>query len=69
LLQIIFGRLSVVFTNCNADNPSTTKTAPATINQCGYSTTKPPGVASPLRLQPEFAQTAGGFPSLYVKAL
>ncbi|MEA2769913.1 MAG: hypothetical protein QOD93_2875 [Acetobacteraceae bacterium] len=34
---IIFGRLSVAFHNAMPAIPSTTKTAPATINQCGYS--------------------------------
>jgi len=40
-------------------NPSTTKTPPTTINQCGYCI--PRNTLRPLRLQPELDQAADGF--------
>src|SRR5712671_4547937 len=43
--------LSVVFMKCKPINPSITKTAPATINQCAYCIAEPPSRSSFLRLQ------------------
>jgi hypothetical protein len=53
---IIFGRLSVAFHNAMPAIPSTTRTAPATINQCGYSIAE--SIGHFLRLQ--LSSTAGG---------
>src|SRR6267378_3633573 len=39
-------------------NPSTTKTAPATINQCAYCIAEPPSCSSFLHLEPELDQAA-----------
>src|SRR5882762_3844075 len=50
--------LSVVFMKCKPINPSTTKTAPATINQCAYCIAEPPSRSSFLGLQPEIDQAA-----------
>src|SRR5882757_10808727 len=53
--------LSVVFMKCKPINPTTTKTAPATINQCAYCIAEPPSRSSFLHLQPDLDQAADGF--------
>src|SRR5258708_32321250 len=47
--------------NAKPINPTTTKTAPATINQCAYCIAEPPSRSSFLHLQPDLDQAADGF--------